>query len=90
MQICYVNFHFMMNQIQQKQQKPFRKYVRSYSIEIMKDKNGNINNSLIQLKASKPVIKDLLKDFLIETKGFKYQLTMKVFLRKQKKKKKKQ
>ena len=44
MQICYVNFHFMMNQIQQKQQKPFRKYVRSYSIEIMKDKNGNINN----------------------------------------------
>ena len=54
----------------------------------MKDKNGNINNSLIQLKASKAVIKDLLKDFLIETKGFKYQLTMKVFLRKQKKNKK--
>ena len=51
----------------------------------MKDKDGNINNSLIQLKASKPVIKDLFKDFLIETKGFKYQLTMKVFLSKQKK-----
>ena len=50
----------------------------------MKDKDGNINNSLIQLKASKPVIKDLFKDFLIETKGFKYQLTMKVFLSKQK------
>ena len=51
----------------------------------MKDKDGNISNSLIQLKASKPVIKDLFKDFLIETKGFKYQLTMKVFLSKQKK-----
>ena len=51
----------------------------------MKDKDGNINNSLIQLKASKPVIKDLFKDVLIETKGFKHQLTMKVFLSKQKK-----
>ena len=50
----------------------------------MKDKDGNINDLLAQLEASKPVIKDLYKDLLIEIKGFKYQMTMKILLSKQK------
>ena len=50
----------------------------------MKDKDGNTNDPLAQLEASKPVIKDLFRDLLIEMKGFKYQITMKVLLSKQK------
>ena len=41
---------------------------------------------LIQLEASKISIKDLFKDLLDETKGFKYQITLKVELRKYKSK----
>ena len=37
-----------------------------------------------QLEASKSSIKDLFSDFLNETKGFKYQITLKVMLEKQK------
>ena len=50
----------------------------------MKDKDGNTNDILAQLEASKPVIKDLYKDLLIEIKGFKYQMTMKILLSKEK------
>ena len=35
-----------------------------------------------QLKESKSSIKDLLSDILNETKGFKYQITLKVMLKK--------
>ena len=38
------------------------------------------------LEAIKPVIKDLFKDLLIEMKGFKYQITLKILLSKQIKK----
>ena len=41
--------------------KAFRRYARSYSIEIIKDKNRNMNDSLVQLEASKPVIRDLFR-----------------------------
>ena len=34
----------------------------------------------VQLKVSKPSIKDLLKDLLNEMEGFKYQITLKVLL----------
>ena len=64
--------------------KPFKNYGRSFNIEIIKNKDGNMNDSLVQLEASKPVIKDLFKDLLIEMKGFKYQITLKVLLSKQK------
>ena len=40
--------------------KVFKRYARSYSIEIIQDKDGNRNDSLVQLEASKPVIKNLL------------------------------
>ena len=51
--------------------KAFKKYARSYSIEIIKDNDGNMNDPLAHLKASKPVIKNLFRDLLIEMKGFK-------------------
>ena len=41
-----------------------------------------MNDPLVQLEASKPVIKELLRDLLIEMKGFKYQVTLKVKLSK--------
>ena len=32
--------------------KAFKRYARSYNIEIIKDKDGNMNSTLAQLKAS--------------------------------------
>ena len=43
-----------------------------------------MNDPLAQLEASKPVIKDLFRDLLIEMKSFKYQISIKVLLSKQK------
>ena len=54
----------------------FKKNARSYNTEIIKDNDGNMNDLLVQLQASKPVIKDLFRDFLIEMKVFKYQTTL--------------
>ena len=51
----------------------------SYKDELVEEKDP-----LIQLEASKSSIKDLLNDLLDETKGFKYQITVKVSLRKNK------
>ena len=65
--------------------KAFKKYVRSYSSEIMKDKGRNTNDPLAQLEASKPVLKNVFRDLLIEMKDFKYQITLEVLLTKQKK-----
>ena len=48
----------------------------SYKVEIVEKKDP-----LIQLEASKTNIKDLFKDLLVETKGFKYQITLKVKLK---------
>ena len=39
---------------------------------------------LTQLEASKSTIKDLFNDLLDETKGFKYQITVKILLKKTK------
>ena len=50
-----------------------------YKVEII-DKKGLI----VQLEASKSSIKDLFNDLLNETKGFKYQITVKVLLKKYK------
>ena len=59
-------------------------YARSYKAEVVDSKDP-----LVQLEASKSSIKDLFKDLLDEIKGFQYQITVKVLLRKDKKKKKK-
>ena len=45
------------------------KYARSYSIEIIKDKDGNMNDPSLQLETIKSVIKDFFRYLFIETKG---------------------
>ena len=61
--------------------KAIKRYSRSYSIAIVKDKDVNIDDPLAQLEASKPVIKDLFRDLPIEMMSFKYQIAMKLVLR---------
>ena len=51
----------------------------SYTVEIVERKVP-----IIQLEASKSSIKDLFSDLINETKGFKYQITVKVLLQKYK------
>ena len=57
----------------------FSGYARSYKVEIVDKKD-----QIVQLEASKSSIKDLFNDLLNETKGFKYQITVKVLLKKYK------
>ena len=54
----------------------FRGYAMSYKVEIIEKKDP-----MKQLEASKSSIKDLFSDLLNETKGFKYQITLKVMLK---------
>ena len=51
----------------------------SYKVEITEKKDP-----VVQLEPSKLSIKDLFNDLLNETKGFKYQITVKVLLKKYK------
>ena len=55
----------------------FSGYAMSYKVEIVDKKY-----LIVQLKASRSSIKDLFNDLLNETRGFKYQITVKVLLRK--------
>ena len=55
----------------------FKGYARSHKVEIVDKKDLTV-----QLEASKSSIKDLFNDLLNETKGFKYQITIKVLLKK--------
>ena len=57
----------------------FRRYAISYRVEILEKKD-----SIEQLEASKSSVKDLFSDLLNEKKGFKYQITLKVMLKKYK------
>ena len=59
--------------------KAFRRYVKSYKVEIVDSKYP-----LIQLESSKLSIKDLFKDLLDEMKGFKHQITVAILLSKEK------
>ena len=56
-----------------------RAYTVSYKVEIIE-----IKDPINQLEASKSSIRDLFSDLINETKGFKYQLTLKVLLKKYK------
>ena len=49
----------------------------SYNVEIVDKKD-----LIVQLEASRSSIKDLFNDLLNETRGFKYQITVKVLLKK--------
>ena len=55
----------------------FEGYAMSYKSEIVEKKD-----LILQLEASKLSIKNLLSNLLNETKGFKYQITVEVFLKK--------
>ena len=55
----------------------FSGYTRSYKVEIV-DKR----NVIVQLKSSKIIIENLVKDLWIEMKGFKYQITLQILLSK--------
>ena len=59
--------------------KAFEWYERTYKVEIIDSKE-----TLAQLQASKSTIKNLFRYFFDEIKGFKYQITVKVLLRKNK------
>ena len=54
----------------------FRGYATSYKVELLEKKD-----LIKQLEARKSSIKDLFSDLLNETKGFKYQITLKVMLK---------
>ena len=54
----------------------FKGYAMSYKVELIEEKDP-----LIQLEESKSSIKELFNDLLDETKGFKYQITLKVVLK---------
>ena len=51
----------------------------SHKVQIMEEKDP-----IVQLEARKSSIKELFSDLLNETKGFKYQITVKVLLKKYK------
>ena len=57
----------------------FSSYAMSYKVEIVDKKY-----LIVQLEASRSIIKDFFIDLLNETKGFKYQITVKVLLKKYK------
>ena len=54
----------------------FKGYAMSYKVEIIEKKDP-----IVQLEASKSSIKDLFNNLLNETKGFKYQITIKILLK---------
>ena len=57
----------------------FSGYAISYKVEIIEKKDP-----IIQLKATKLSIRDLFSNLLNETTGFKYQITVKILLKKHK------
>ena len=65
-------FYEQLNVIKTNQE--FRVCAISYKVEIIE---GRV--LIVQLEASKSSIKDLFNNLLNETKGFKYQITAKVF-----------
>ena len=75
--ICFLNFYEDLNVI--KTNHALRGYTTSCKVELAGKKDP-----IKQLEASKSSIKDLLNDLLNEIKGFKYQITLKVVLRKYK------
>ena len=57
----------------------FKRYAVLYKFEIVEKED-----LIVQLEAIKSSIKDLFNDLLNETKGFKYQITVKMLLKKYK------
>ena len=70
-------FYYQLDII--KTDQAFKGYARSCKVEIVDKKD-----LIVQLEASKSSIKNLFNDLLSEAKGFKYQITVKVLLKKYK------
>ena len=68
-------FHEQLSIIKTNQ--AFTGYAMLYKMEIVEKKDP-----IVQLEASKSSIKDLFSNLLNETKGFKYQITVKILLKK--------
>ena len=62
-----------------KTDRAFEGFVMSYKVEIIEKKDP-----IVQLKASKLSVKNLFNDLLNELKGFKFQITVEVLLKKDK------
>ena len=71
--------HFYKRLSTIKTDQEFSGYAVSYKVEIVDKKDV-----IVQLEASRSSIKDLFNDLLNETRGFKYQITVKVLLKKYK------
>ena len=69
-----MTFYDLLNII--KTEQSFKGYARSYKVRIVDKKD-----LIVQLEASKSSIKDLFNDLLNETKGFKFQITVKVLFK---------
>ena len=65
--------HFYKRLSTIKTDQEFSGYAVSYKVEIVDKKDV-----IVQLEASRSSIKDLFNDLLNETRGFKYQITVKV------------
>ena len=76
-QLAELPFYEQLTLIKTNQE--FRGYVLPYKVEIIERKDP-----IVQLEASKSSIKGLFSNPLNETKGFKYQITVKVLLKKYK------
>ena len=74
-QLAELPFYEQLNVIKRNQ--AFRGYAMLYKVEIVERKDP-----MVQLEAGKSSIKDLFIDILNEAKGFKYQITVKVLLKK--------
>ena len=73
-QLAEVPFSEQLSTIKTNQ--AFRGHAMSYKVEIIEKKDP-----IIQIEASKSSIKNLLSFLLNETRGFKYQITVKVLLK---------
>ena len=73
-QLAELPFYEQLNVIKTNQ--AFRGHAMSYKVEIIEKKDP-----IIQIEASKSSIKNLLSFLLNETRGFKYQITVKVLLK---------
>ena len=72
-QLAELPFYEQLNVIKTNQ--AFRGYAMSYKVELIERKHP-----ITQLEASKSSINDLISTLLNETKGFKYQMIVKVLL----------
>ena len=77
--ICILNFFFYEELDVIKTNHAFRGYAMNYKVKLVEERDP-----IRQLEAGKSSIKNLFSDFLNETKGFKYQIALKVMLKKYK------